>query len=197
MNRLHVHAVHGFGRHVVGFAQLVEFGHVGGAAHRSAHRVAVVLNHENDGQFPGHGHVQGFVKSALPHGAIAEEADADVARFVVFFGEGNTRPQRNLRPHDAVAAHEVTLLVEDVHRAALAFGRPSFLAKKLGHDGVRRGTQRQRNSVVAVSGDVFVVGREGRGRSRRAGFLSYIKVTESPDFLLAVELSCLLLEASL
>ena len=107
--------------------------------------------------------VESLMESTLPHGTISKETDAHVARFVIFFGKGNARSQRNLCPHDAVAAHEVALLVEDVHGATFTLGGTRFFTIQLGHDSIGAGAQCQRHPVIAVGGNVLIVGSQGRG----------------------------------
>jgi hypothetical protein len=61
---------------------------------------------------------------------------------------------------DAPAAQEVTIDVEQVHRAAVAPGHACFLAEQLGHHGRGRASDGERRCMVAVAHEQVVVGPE-------------------------------------
>ena len=105
-----------------GHAALREIGLGRGARHRSAHRVAVVLDDVDDRQLPQRGHVEALVDLALVGGAVAEIGQRNILVAAIAVGEGEAGAERHLRADDAVAAVEMLLLGEHVHGAALALG---------------------------------------------------------------------------
>src|SRR3546814_17904545 len=66
-----------------------------GAVHAGAHRILVVLGHEDDRQLPQLGHVEGLVDLALIGCAVAEISDADPAVPGVFVLERQPRAARH------------------------------------------------------------------------------------------------------
>src|ERR671917_1611431 len=85
---------------------------------------------------------------------------------------------------DPVAAHEATLDVEEVHRAALALDDARALAVDLGHDVLGVGPQQERVGVVAVGGDDPVALLEGLQESRSHCLLADVDVEVAPDLAL-------------
>ena len=164
-------------------AALREIGLRRGAADRGAHGVSVVLDHVDDRQLPELRHVEALVDLALVGGAVAEIGQADVAVAAVLVGEGEAGAERHLRADDAVAAVEMLLLGEHVHRAALALRQAAAASGQLGHDALRVHAAGEHVAVVAVSGDHLIAvaespsacrrprlpGRYRGGRSRRSG----------------------------
>ena len=82
-------------------------------------------------------------------------------------GEGHARGQRQVAADDAVAAQEVVLGVEEVHRAAQALRAAGLLAEQLGHDRPGRHALGVGLAVVAVGRDDVVLGLERGHRARR------------------------------
>ena len=146
------------------------------------------------GQLPERGHVEGFVDLALVRGAVAEIGDADIVLPLVAVGEGEACAQRDLRADDAVAAEEVLLAAEHVHRAALAAGIAAFAAGELGHDAARGHAGGQHVAVVAVAGDDLIVAFEDGLDADDDGFLADVEVAEAGDETHAVELAGFFLE---
>ncbi len=72
------------------------------------------------GSFHRLGHVEGLVDLALVGRAVAEIGQRSAAVLVVLVREGEAVPSDDLRADDAVAAVELLLGREHVHRAALA-----------------------------------------------------------------------------
>src|SRR2546421_6189 len=83
-----------------------------------------------------------LIKCTLSHGPIAHIANAEVARFIIFFCEANAGTERNLCAHNSMASEKSMLFVEDVHRAAFAFAHACFFGKKFGHYFIRAGAKR-------------------------------------------------------
>ena len=105
----------------VGGGALVDLRHGETRGDGGAHAVAVVLADVDDRQLPLRRHVERLVEGALVRRGVAEEAHRD-AVFVAVLRRRRPCPAAsgNLPADDAVAAVEVVLDVEDVHRAALA-----------------------------------------------------------------------------
>jgi hypothetical protein len=85
-------------------------------------RVFVVFDDVDDGQLPQRRHIEALVNLTLVNGTVTEVADIDLAILGVFMSEGQTGTDRNLRADDAMAAEELLLAAEHVHRSALALG---------------------------------------------------------------------------
>src|SRR5918994_614465 len=85
---------------------------------------------------------------------------------------------------DPVAAHEATLDVEEVHRAALALDDARSLAVELGHDVLGIAPQQERVGVVPVGGDDLVAFLEGLEEPGRDGLLTGVDVKVAPDLAL-------------
>ena len=140
---------------------------------RRPHRILVVLDHEDDRQVPEFRHVERFVDLALVGGAIAEIGEGHPVVAEVLVGEGEARPDRHLRADDAVAAVEMLLFREHVHRAALALGIAALAARELGHDALGVHAAGQHVAVVAVAGDDAVAIARGGLHADDDGFLFF------------------------
>ena len=136
LDRAHVHAVDLLAGNAERDAALREIGLRRGALDRGAHGVAVVLDDVDDRQLPELGHVEALVDLALVGRAVAEIGQRDVVVAAVLVGEGEAGAERDLRADDAVAAVEVLLVGEHVHRAALAARIAAAAAGQLGHDAL-------------------------------------------------------------
>src|SRR5258708_20013258 len=100
-----------------------------------AHRVAVVLDDEEDRTHPvlapEAGHVHRFVKRADVHRAVAEVADGNALGLLVSKRVRSAGSERQMPTDDAIAAVKTVLDVEQVHRPALAFGNARALPQNL------------------------------------------------------------------
>jgi hypothetical protein len=164
---------------------------------RRADPVQVVLAHEEDRELPDRGHVQRLVERPLVVGRVAEEADRDRVAALHLERHGEAGGQRERTADERVPAHEVTLCVEDVHRAAEAARAAGRLAVQLGHHLLGRDSTHERVDVVPVPGDDVVVARTGRGHDPvGARFLSWIEMEEATDLADLVVLVALLFEAA-
>ena len=86
--------------------------------------------------------------------------DAIIA--AIFVREGQTGTQWHLRAHYAVAAVEMFLFREHMHRAALALGIAPDAARQFGHNTLGIHPAGQHMAVVAIGGDPLVA-LAGRG----------------------------------
>src|SRR5882757_1243959 len=195
-HRQHVHAVHALAGDAEGFAMAIELGGGRGALDGGPHAVAVVLDDVDDGELPEGRHVHGLVDLALVGAAVAEIGQRDVLGAVVLVRESEARADRHLGADDAVAAIEILLAAEHVHRAALALGIAGAATGQLGHHALGVHAGGQHLAVVAVGGDDGVLGLDGRLHAHDDGFLADIEMTEAADQAHAVELAGALLEAA-
>ena len=118
-HRAHIHAVHLHAGDIERCAALRKIGLRRRTRHRSAHRIAIVLDDVDHRQLPEFSHVEAFIDLALVRRAISKIGHGDVTVLPVVVGKGQTGAERNLRADNAVAAVEILLLGEHVHGAAL------------------------------------------------------------------------------
>src|SRR5438094_750811 len=104
--------------------------------------------------------------------------------------------KRQVRADDGVAAEEVVLLVEQVHRTALALAEPVDAPEQLGHHAAGIGALDEAVTVLAVGRDRVVVGPEDRGGAGGHRLLADGEVEEPADLAEGVGLRRLLLEAA-
>ena len=97
---------------------------------------------------------------------------------------------------NSVAAKEVLLAAEHVHRAALPAGIAALAAGEFRHHAARGHAGGQHVPVVAIACDDLVVGIEHRLHADHDGLLADIEVAEAGDEAHAVELAGLFLEAT-
>jgi hypothetical protein len=166
------------------------------ALERGPHAVAVVLAQENGRELPERGHVQGLVEGSDIGRRFAEETDGDLVGFAVLDGEPGAGGEGDVRPDDGVAAEEVSLDVEQVHRAALPPGAPGLLSEQLRHDGSGGDAAGQRVGVLAIAREDIVVVAQRRDGAHGDGLLADVQVAEPADPALRVRLARLLLEAT-
>ena len=167
-----------------------------GQLHVGAHAVQVVFQEEDHRQPPERGEIERLVELALVDCAVAEEAHRDPPVAAVLAGKGETRRDGQLAADDGVAAHEIRLRVEKVHRAALSPAAARGLAVQLGHNHVRVHALGQRVTVVAVVAH-HVVRLIERGHGAGGdGLLADVQVQESPYLALCVQSSARLLESA-
>src|SRR3984893_5881131 len=195
-HRQHVHAVDALAGDAEGFAMAIELGGGRGALDRGPHAVAVVLDDIDDGELPEGGHVHGLVDLALVGAAVTKIGQRDVLVAVVLVHEGEARADRHLGADDAVAAVEILLAAEHVHRAALALGIAGAATGQLGHHALGVHAGGQHVAVIAVGGDDGVLGVDGRLHADDDGFLADVEMAEPADQAHAVELAGALLEAA-
>ena len=196
-HREHVHAVDLQARNAEAVAALVELVLGRGAVDRGAHRILVVLDHEDDRQLPQLGHVEALVDLALIGRAVAEIGEADAAIRFIFVPEGEPGAERDLGADDAVAAVESVLDAEHVHRAALALGDAGCAAGQLGHDHFGVDAVSEHVAVVAIAGDDAVLARRQRRlQPDRDRFLADVEMAEAADQAEPVKLAGALLEAA-
>jgi hypothetical protein len=127
--------------------------------------------------------------------AFAEEALRDASVAAVFGREGRTGRDRHVAPDDAIAAKEVRVLVEQVHRAAEPLHEAGLLAIQLREDGPRRDTLGVGVAMLAIGRDHVVLGLERGDRADAYSFLADDEVQEAADLALRVRLGGGLLHA--
>src|SRR6185437_7144119 len=134
LDRRDVHAVDPLTLNAEGDPAIIELlGESAGALDRGAHRVMIVLDDIEYGELPQRRHVEALIDLALISRPFAEERDAHGRAAAIFVGEGDAGAERSRRADDAVAAEEVLLHREHVHRAALALGIAVAAPGELGH----------------------------------------------------------------
>jgi hypothetical protein len=136
------------------------------------------------------------VEAADVGGALAEEADGDAPVARVLALEGRARGERQVAAHDAPAAHEVGLGVEEVHGPAQAARAARVLAEELRHAGLGGHAARQRDAVVAVGLEDVVLWAEGGGSAHGDGLLADVEVQEAADLALRIGACRFFLEAA-
>ncbi len=99
---------------------------------------------------------------ALEERAVAEEGDGDLVLAANLRCQRHAGRVRHLRADDAVGAHETQRRVEEVHGAALAFGKAGLLAQHLADGTLGVHAARQRVVVAAIgAGQVIVLAQRG------------------------------------
>jgi hypothetical protein len=98
---------------------------------------------------------------------------------------------------DPMAAQEVVLAAEQVHRAALAARDAIGAAEQLGHDGAGGYAAGDRLGVVAVGGDDVVIVAERGNRARAGRLLADVQMAEAADLAEGVGFGASLLESAL
>src|SRR5712691_13703 len=196
LDRAHVHAVDLLAGNVEGGAALGKIRLRGRTLDRGAHGVFVVLDHVDDGQLPKLRHVEALVDLALIGGAVAEISAAHAPVLSVAVGEGDAGSDRALRADDAVAAVEVLLDREHVHRAALALGIAAAAAGELGHHALRVHAAGEHVAVVAVAGDDLIPLLDRHLHADHDRFLADVEMAKAADQPHAVKLARLFLETA-
>ena len=192
----HVLTIHHFVGHVVRAGALGDVVDGRGALERRAHPVAVVLDHVDDGKLPERGHVERLVEGAAVHRSLAEEAEAHLVAAAILHGEAHAGGERDVPAHDAVAAEEVDVAIEEVHGAALTLGAAVGAPEELRHYRSRRHAARQRLAVLPIGAQHVVVFAERRDGAHAHRFLTDVQVAEATDLSERVRLGGALLEAT-
>ncbi len=109
---------------------------------------------------PDGGEVERFVKRPGVGGTVAELTQHRAGSVLIVERERCADRDRQMPADDAPAAQEVTIDVEQVHRAAVAARHTRLLAEQLGHHGRGRAPDGERRGVVAVAHEQIVVGFE-------------------------------------
>ena len=159
---------------------------------RGAHRVAVVLDDEEDrteSLFPPQtGHVHRFVEGADVHRAVAEVADADAIGLAIAQRVRGAGGEREMSADDSVSAVEAVLRIEEVHRAALPLRDAGRFSEELRHDAARIGAEGEGVGMIAIAGEDDVVFPDRREDAAGDGFLPAVDVEIAAD-LAAPELA--------
>ena len=183
LHRQHVHAIDLHAGNAPGRAVLRQVLRRGGALHRGAHAVFVVLDDVDHRQLHQRRQVEAFEHLALVGRAFAEIGQRDPVVAAIPVAEAQPGADADLRADDAVSAEEVLLLAEHVHRPALAVRVAGGAPGQLRHHAARVHAAGQHVAVVAIGGDDLVAlarspsacrpprlpGRYTDGRSRRSG----------------------------
>ncbi len=111
------------------------------------------------------------MKSADVDRRLTKEADANLIAAAIRDRERYASSDRNVAAHDSMPAKKIQLLVEEVHRTALAAGAACRTTEQLSHDLLRRHSASQRKSVIAVCRDHVVIWSKRRHRASRNRFL--------------------------
>ena len=111
-------------------------------------------------------------------------------------GKAKAGADRHLGADDAVAAEEVLLAAEHVHRAALAVRIAAAAPGQFGHDPLRVHAAGQHVAVVAIGGDDRVALLERRLHADDDRLLADIEMAEAADQPHPVHLPGPLLEAA-
>src|SRR3546814_10787801 len=181
-HRENVHAVDLHAGDAEAFAAAIELVLGATAIDRSAHRILVVLDHEDVRQLPQLGDVEAFIDLALVRGAVAEIGHGDPAVAAIFVREGEAGAERDLSTDDAVAAIEFMLDAEHVHRAALALRDARLTPGQLGHDDLGVDAVSEHMPVVAIAGDHAVtLAVACRLEAHGDRFLAAIAVADTAD----------------
>ncbi len=166
------------------------------ALDRGAHGIAIVFDDEDDGKLPQLGHIEAFVDLPLVGRAVAEIGVGDVSIVAIAIGEGKAGAERHLRADDAVAAVEMFLFREHVHRAALAFRQAAAPPCEFGHDPFGIHAAGDHMAVVAIARDGLVAGLRRHHDADDDRLLADVEMAKSADKAHAVELAGLFLEAA-
>jgi hypothetical protein len=193
-HRQQVVPVHPLGVHVEGARLLVQLRHRRALLDTGAHPELVVHDQEDDRQLPQLGDVQRLVPGADVGGGVAHLADHHLVRALVRDGQPGPRRQRQLPPDDGVAAHEPSIHVEQVHRAAPAPGDAGLLAEQLRHDPVRVHAAPEDVPVLAVVREHVVALFERRHHADDGRLFAQVQVAVAADLGASVHLAGLLLE---
>ena len=173
----------------------MEIGFGTGAIDLGAHRVTIVLDHEDDREFPERRHVEGFVNLPLIGRPIAEIGHADPAIARIFVAKGQAGPKRHLRADNPVPAIEAVLGRKHVHRPALAKRDARRATGQFRHDQFGVDPVGEHMAMIAIAGDDAVLARRQRRlEAHRNRLLPYIEMTEATDEAEAVKLPSALLE---
>src|SRR5205814_2013927 len=127
------------------------------------------------------GEVERLVERTLLRGAVAEEAQDDLALLSDLRREGDACRLGDALTDDSGRAEEPAARVEEVHRAAVAAAQTVLAAVDLGHDRLRVRPERDRIAVTAVGRHQLVAGlyRGERADDRCLGPVGQVGVT--PD----------------
>ena len=109
---------------------------------------------------------------------------------------GRAGRERHLPADDAVAAHEMGLGVEQVHRTAAAAGDAGLAAEQFGHHRSGGDAARQDVAVLAIVRVDVVVRRQRRHEADDGGLFTEVQMAIAADPGLGVHLARPLLEAA-
>lgn len=183
LNRQNVHPINPNSRNVISHLVVIRVGRM--AILTRPHPVVVILNAEDHGKIPQTGHVGTLPNLSLIGRAVAVARDGHLHRLagrgIVMVGKSKPKPDRDLRPHDALSAVEVALLVVKVHGPALALSGPPDVAEELGQDRGHRVPPRQCHAVTAVARDPRILGLERRIDAGGDGLLAIVEMAKSAN----------------
>ena len=111
-------------------------------------------------------------------------------------GETESQAQRSLARNDAVAAPEILVRSEEMHRAAFAFRATGLLAEHFRHAFVHAHAYGERVTVVSIGRDEMVVGAAERNGADGYRFLADVKMQKASHFAGAVIFQARLLETA-
>mmetsp|Transcript_33605 Transcript_33605/g.41443 ORF Transcript_33605/g.41443 Transcript_33605/m.41443 type:complete len:295 (+) Transcript_33605:501-1385(+) len=167
---------------------LVEVSVVRRSLLRSAHTVGVVLAKVDDGELPETSHVGSLEELALVGRTVAVHSNGEVLLATVLLGEGEAGADGELGAHDTVTTIEVALSVVVVHGATLAHGGAGLFTHHLGHDSVGSVATGESLAMVAVGSDEAVLARHTGLTASSDGLLTVVKMAESANLSLLVQL---------
>lgn len=133
--------------------------------------------------------VDRFVEVAVVGRAVTDEAEDDAILIHVLDLERDACRQRQMPADNRIAAPEVVIARREVHRAAFAAADAGALAHHLGHQGFGVDAARQRNAVIAISGDDVILLAQCGQRTNADRLMAAVEVqVNARDLLLFVKL---------
>ena len=194
-DRPHVHTVDLVAGNVERCSALREIRLCRRPANGGSHGIAVVLDHIDDRQAPQLGHIEAFIHLSLVGGAVTKKTQRPLCHHPGTGLQSQTRADRHLRSDNAVAAVEIFLSREHVHRAALAARIAAPASGQLRHDTACRHAHGQHMTVVTIAGDHLVAFFQRHLDAGNNRFLTDIKVAKPANETHAIKLTGFLFEA--
>src|SRR5262249_53012587 len=183
----HVHAVDADPGKAVRLGAACEVAHRDHLLDSGRHRELVVLAEQDQRQLPDRGEVGDLVEGALIEGAVAKEAEGDLAGSAQLGREGGAAGESEAPTDDPVGSKHPDREVCDVHAAALAPAVAVFAAEQLGHHALHVTALGDRVAVASVGTRDVVVYGKGGACTHGHGLLAYGGVTGAPNQLSRVE----------
>ena len=147
---------------------------------------AVVFTHKQHRQLVHLRPVEGFQKRPPVGGAVAKEANGDVAALLQFLGVRGAHGNGQTRCHHAVGPQHADRKIGNVHGAAFASVEPSGFAVQLAHHAAQVRPLGQSVAMATVRGGQVIARGEVGAHARSHAFLPGGQVQGAAHFGAAV-----------
>mmetsp|Transcript_25329 Transcript_25329/g.54493 ORF Transcript_25329/g.54493 Transcript_25329/m.54493 type:complete len:379 (-) Transcript_25329:188-1324(-) len=178
-----IHAINPHSRNMIPHLVIIRMRRV--TIHTRSHTIVIILNTENHGQVPQTGHVGTLPNLSLVGCPVSVARNGHLHGLtgsgIVMVGKCESRPDRNLRPHNTLSSEKVVFLVVKVHGTTLAHSLPINVPEQLAQNAGDSSSSCQCGTMATITRNPRIFRFERRVDTRGDRLLSIVQVAKSAN----------------